>query len=300
MPPVAPGPPAVPPGPPAVTDRRPTPRGVLPRGVQTWIMAGIALGMLAIMFVVGRPGPPARNAPAPALDQGPSADRVRDYQERLRTLEAQALREAQAATLTPPAPAAKSEESQTGRAPDPLETDRKRREYESLFASNVVLSRRPESERPDAGRASVPASQASSGSMPATPSIDDIADAAARASARAGGVRPSAEPVTPSAVAPPLERTFSWPRDARANGCHQRCRPPASGSRGHAHRHRLDESPRWKCSGARELPGDERDLFAQSAVRAHSGGCACAGRNEAGASVRRNAIGRDVSSPADA
>jgi type IV secretion system protein TrbI len=207
--PVPPGQPAVPAGAPAVTDRRPVPRGVLPRGVQTWIMAGIALGMLAIMFVVGRPGPPARNTPSAVPEQGPSADRVRDYQERLRTLEAQALREAQAAALTPPAPAASREEPQSGRAPDPLEADRKRREYESLFASNLVLSRRPESERPDAGRASMPASQSSSGSMPATPSIDDIAEAAVRASARAAGVRPSAsaESVTPSAVAPSMERT---------------------------------------------------------------------------------------------
>ena len=31
---------------------------------------------------------------------------------------------------------------------DPIAADRKRREYESLFASNVVLSRRPENERP--------------------------------------------------------------------------------------------------------------------------------------------------------
>ena len=30
------------PVPPAVTDRRPVPRGVLPRGVQTWIMVGVA------------------------------------------------------------------------------------------------------------------------------------------------------------------------------------------------------------------------------------------------------------------
>ena len=100
------GPARCPSGAPAVTDRRPVPPGVLPRGVQTWIMAGIALGMLAIMFVVGRPGPPARNAPAAAPEQGPSADRVRDYQERLRTLEAQALREAQAAAVAPRAPAA--------------------------------------------------------------------------------------------------------------------------------------------------------------------------------------------------
>ena len=36
------------PVPPAVTDRRPVPRGVLPRGVQTWIMAGVAVGMLSV------------------------------------------------------------------------------------------------------------------------------------------------------------------------------------------------------------------------------------------------------------
>ena len=49
--------------PPSVTDRRPVPPGVLPRRVQTWIMAGIAIGMLAIMLIVGRPQPPARTAP---------------------------------------------------------------------------------------------------------------------------------------------------------------------------------------------------------------------------------------------
>src|SRR5215211_1200289 len=70
------------PVPPAVTDRRPVPRGVLPRGVQTWIMAGIAAGMLAIMLIVGRPDPPPRPAQAATPAQTPSADRVRDYQDR--------------------------------------------------------------------------------------------------------------------------------------------------------------------------------------------------------------------------
>ena len=88
----APVPPA---SPPAVTDRRPVPRGVLPRGVQTWIMAGLAAGMLVIMLVVGRPDPPPRQAAA-APPQNPNADRVRDYQDRLRALEAQALRDAAA------------------------------------------------------------------------------------------------------------------------------------------------------------------------------------------------------------
>src|ERR687896_148228 len=93
--------PQTPASPPTVTDHRPVPRGVLPRGVQTWIMAGIAVGMLAIMLLVGRSDPPARTAPAAAAAQAPSADRVRDYQERLRALEAQALREVQSAGVTP-------------------------------------------------------------------------------------------------------------------------------------------------------------------------------------------------------
>jgi len=78
------------PPPAAVVDHRPVPRGVLPRGVQTWVMAGVAVGMLAIMLIVGRPDPPARPASTTAPAQPPSADRVRDYQDRLRLLEAQA------------------------------------------------------------------------------------------------------------------------------------------------------------------------------------------------------------------
>src|SRR5262245_22940834 len=137
------------PAPPVVTDRRPVPRGVLPRGVQTWIMAGVAAGMLAIMLIVGRPGPPARSPQAAVPAQVPSADRVRDYQDRLRLLEAQALREAQTAGVTQPEPAPYVADTGAPPPQDPIAEERKRREYESLFASNVVLSRRPERARPD-------------------------------------------------------------------------------------------------------------------------------------------------------
>ena len=84
-----------------VADHRPVPRGVLPRGVQTWVMAGVAVGMLAIMLIVGRPDPPARPAATTAPVQAPSADRVRDYQDRLRLLDAQAMRDAQLAAPAP-------------------------------------------------------------------------------------------------------------------------------------------------------------------------------------------------------
>ena len=34
-----------------VTDRRPVPRGVLPRGMQTWLMVALAMGMLAVILL---------------------------------------------------------------------------------------------------------------------------------------------------------------------------------------------------------------------------------------------------------
>ena len=172
--------------PPTVTDRRTSPRGVLPRGMQTWLLAGIAAFMLLIMFVVGRPEAPTRPATAPAAVVPPSADRVRDYQDRLRALEAQSL-----APLMEPQTAAGADprfysEPPTAPPADPLQAEKRRREYESLFASNVVLSRRPESERPDSGRGQSLVSNETTSS--AAPTMDEIADAALRATTRAAGL----------------------------------------------------------------------------------------------------------------
>ena len=188
--------------PPAVTDRRPVPRGVLPRGVQTWIMAGVAAGMLAIMLIVGRPDPPPRPAQAAAPAQAPSADRVRDYQDRLRLLEAQALREAQTAGVTQPEPAPYAADTGAPPPQDPIAEERKRREYESLFASNVVLSRRPEGERPDQGRTdSMPgAAPAQTGSP--SPSVDEVADAVVRATAKTAGAFGTGSPAAQTPAAP--------------------------------------------------------------------------------------------------
>jgi len=197
------------PVPPAVTDRRPVPRGVLPRGVQTWIMAGVAAGMLAIMLIVGRPDAPPRPAQAATPAQAPSADRVRDYQDRLRLLEAQALREAQTAGVTQPEPAPYAD---TAPAPvqDPIAEERKRREYESLFASNVVLSRRPESERPDQGRTDPMPGAAPAQTGSPSPSVEEVADAVVRATRTAGafgtGAPAAQTAVTPAASEPrPLD-----------------------------------------------------------------------------------------------
>ena len=40
-----------------VSDHRPVPRGVLPRRFQTWLMAGLAFGILLIILITGQPEP---------------------------------------------------------------------------------------------------------------------------------------------------------------------------------------------------------------------------------------------------
>lgn len=177
-----------------VSDHRPVPRGVLPRGFQTWLMAGLALGIVLIILVTGQSEPSRNLAQPQPASVAPNPDRLRDYQERLREMGARQALEAQAPpTTTPEAPRF---EEPPGPAPeDPIKADRKRREYESLFASNVVLSRRPEGERLEAGRTAGP----QSGEMPresSNPSLDEIAEAVLRATggASAGAGRSATPP----------------------------------------------------------------------------------------------------------
>jgi type IV secretory pathway VirB10-like protein len=201
-----------------VTDRRLMPRGVMPRGMQTWLMAGLAGGMILIMFVVGRPDPPARQVPMTAAASAPDPDRVRAYQDQLRAMEARAAQQAQESSVSQqPVQSGFTGDPPAAPTRDPLAEERKRRDYESLFAGNVVLSRRPTTERPDGGQeisaihTSTPPSQATR-----TPSIDDIAEAAVRATTRATAAiaSPSTGPSTmaPGAPAATPTATNAGPR----------------------------------------------------------------------------------------
>jgi type IV secretion system protein TrbI len=189
------------PGTAPVSDHRPVPRGVLPRGFQTWLMAGLALGIVLIILITGQSEPsrnPAQTQQAPAA---PNPERLRDYQERLRAMEARQALEAQAPQ--PTVPVTPRFEEPAGPAPeDPIAADRKRREYESLFASNVVLSRRPDGERPEVGQPG----GVRAGEIPqdiSNPSLDEIASAVLRATGgTSAGATPPAAPTTGPASAP--------------------------------------------------------------------------------------------------
>src|SRR6266540_3953389 len=85
------------PGTGAVTDRRVAPRGVLPRNTQMWLMVGLAGVIIGIIVFAGHPEPTARRAaPPPTAPVTPNADRLREYQDRLRVLDERARQEAAA------------------------------------------------------------------------------------------------------------------------------------------------------------------------------------------------------------
>ena len=185
-----------------VTDHRTRPRGVLPRGAQTWLMVALALGILAIIVLTGRPEPPARPA-AGTVNQAlaPSPDRLRDYQDRLRVLDERGRQQALVDPADPRAPLL-YEDAGTA-VVDPLADEKKRREYESLFASNVVVSRRPDGERPSMPTATASTARVARGldaQAPAPPSLDEVAEAVMRATARS--VPPPAPQPTTTAATP--------------------------------------------------------------------------------------------------
>jgi type IV secretion system protein VirB10 len=196
-----------------VTDRRPVPRGVLPKGLQLWLMVGVAAGMVAIIVFTGHSQPTPHTTPGATSSppQGLSPDRLRDYQERLRALDERARQQAipDPSRAAPPSP--QGIDDRATRQVDPLVEERKRREYESLFAGNVVLSRRPAGQQPlgesDSSRRSATSTPARDASAATPPNLDEVADAVVRATTRyakpAGAGQSAGPPPTSTSGAPP-------------------------------------------------------------------------------------------------
>lgn len=171
----------------AVTDRRIPPRGVLPRHLQTWLMIGLTLGILGIIVFTGHPEPAASPVPTTSQESmAPSPERLRDYQDRLRVIDARTRQRQMSQELAASAPRTSFGDMEPQGTPDPLETERRRREYESLFASNMVMSRRPDVQQFVARNTvgSVMTAPSDEAGLPAPPSLDAVADAVVRATSK--------------------------------------------------------------------------------------------------------------------
>ena len=198
-----------------VSDRRTPPRGVLPRGLQMWLMVGVALVMIVIIGFTGHSQPAPRVAFSPAT-QPPelSPERLRDYQDRLRALDERARNSAtQEPPSRPTSTVPSSPERGAARQPDPLEAERHKREYDSLFAGNVVLSRRPTSQQPLGERESARGSTVATREIaPATaPNLDDVADAVVRATTRVAPAATQMSSQAASAIPSTAQSAMSAP-----------------------------------------------------------------------------------------
>jgi len=154
-------------------DKSSKPPGLLPKNVQSWLLAGLAVLMVVIMWLTGgkKPATPSRSAPPPPAVQAPlelNEAKIVELQNRIRDLQreqivAQNALAQQTRTLTSnvdPQPSSASGGVPPQHAEDSIREERQKRDYLSLFASNVALSYRknPESAHAPEPPSSVPAS----------------------------------------------------------------------------------------------------------------------------------------------
>src|SRR5271170_1221528 len=142
-----------------VQEKSPKPQGLLPKNVQSWLLIGVAFLMVAIMWLTGgkKPTTPAKAALAAAPVQAPlevNETKIAEMQNRIQDLQRQQLLAqtalAQQTRALGTVPQDSSESHPAGAVAageqrpeeDPIQAERKRRAYVSLFASNVALSYR--------------------------------------------------------------------------------------------------------------------------------------------------------------
>src|ERR1700758_4946086 len=142
---------------PTIQDKAPKPAGLLPKNVQSWLLVGLAVLMVLIMWLTGgkKPSVPSKAAPpAPAVLPPLEVNEAKivELQKRIEDLQREqivaqnALTQqtrvlgsgAEAQTVQPSSTYASSSE----RPEDAIQAERKKRDYLSLFASNVALSYR--------------------------------------------------------------------------------------------------------------------------------------------------------------
>jgi type IV secretion system protein VirB10 len=185
-----------------ITEKSTNPPGLLPKNVQSWLLVSVALGMVLIMWLTGGKKPqatPKASVPLSAIPAPVEVNetKIAELQSRIQELQREQL-VAQSALAqqnrllgSTPQDSAAAQQSYPGsnapseRAEDPIQAARKRRDYLSLFASNVVVSYRknpvsvPGSPFPDLNATGANASPAGPDAMQVAQALKDILPLAA-------------------------------------------------------------------------------------------------------------------------
>ena len=172
-----------------IQDKAPKPPGLLPKNVQSWLLAGLAVLMVVIMWLTGgkKPPAPSRAIPAAPAVQAPlevNEAKIVELQNRIQQLQreqtvaqnalAQQSRILGAGAQDPPAGVSGAASSAPPeRAEDAIQAERKKRAYLSLFSSNVALTYRksPQTAQAHEGETSAPLS---SGQEPSAAQLAEL------------------------------------------------------------------------------------------------------------------------------
>src|SRR6267378_2814028 len=156
-----------------IQDKAPKPPGLLPKHVQSWLILGLAVLMVVIMWLTGgKKQQNAAKASAPVAQQPLPVEvnetKIADLQNRIQELQreqlaAQSALAQQNRFLAGAIP--DQQQAQSNYAPnnppgehteDPIKAERRKRQYLSLFASNIALSYRKAASATQAGQSEPP------------------------------------------------------------------------------------------------------------------------------------------------
>jgi type IV secretion system protein VirB10 len=176
-----------------VQEKAPKPQGLLPKNVQSWLLIGLAFLMVAIMWLTGgkKPPTPAKTASSAAPVLAPlevNETKISELQNRIEQMQRDELVAQSALTQQTRSLGGAPQDSQQAqqqsasgnppdqRAEDPIQAERKRRAYVSLFASNVALTYRKTPSTPAIAPAPEPeASPATPNLVPVGPDSPQVA-----------------------------------------------------------------------------------------------------------------------------
>ena len=142
---------------PIVQDKAPKPPGLLPKNVQSWLLVGLAVVMVLIMWLTGGKKPPVPSKtepPAPAVLPPLEVNEAKivELQKRIEDLQREQIVAQNALTqqtrvvgsaAEPQAVQPSSTYANSSERPeDAIQAERKKRDYLSLFASNMALTYR--------------------------------------------------------------------------------------------------------------------------------------------------------------
>ncbi len=171
-----------------ILDKAPQPAGLLPKNVQSWLIVGLAVLMLLIMWLTGGKRTTPVSKASTAFGQTPAPAEVNeakitDLQGRIQQLQREqaVAQSALAQSRYGGNPAANSPTSGSNasagggeRAEDVIQAERKKREYLSLFASNVAVTYRKNPSTSGSSEPTSTAPESRTASAPGTPSDNSL------------------------------------------------------------------------------------------------------------------------------